>query len=95
MTKAFDLNQSPAAIKRQVVESIERERTEKRQAEAKRVDKELDQRARRAFFSAQPGASEAAYLRIADTLKEGLLLDDTRRADNLTRGQLHSIYTDF
>jgi len=92
MAKIDILNLSPAQVKAQLDQAVAVEQAAKKDAEAKRVDAELDQRARRAFFQAQPGASEAAYLRIAETLKEGLLLDDARHADSLTRGQLHSIY---
>jgi hypothetical protein len=91
---AIDINLPAAEIKRQVNVAIEREQTEKRNAEAKRVDNELDRRARRAFFGVQPGASESAYESIKDALKQLILLDDAKRADQ-ANGRLHSIYSDF
>ena len=94
MTKGIDINLTPGEIKRQLESATEIEQREKRKAKAKRVDDELEERARRAFFGAQPGASESAYESIKDVLKQSLLVDDAKRVDQ-TNGCLHSIYSDF
>jgi hypothetical protein len=95
MAKGIDINLSPAEIKRRLDSAIEVEQTEKQKTEAKRVDNELDQRARRAFFSSRPGASEVAYQAVADELKRSLVVDDAKRADERANGPLHSIYREL
>ena len=93
-SKAIDLNLSPAEIKRQVLESIEREQGEKKKQAATKAEAKLDQRARESFFAAQPGASEEAYQEIAGDLKRQLQVNDALDHDR-NRLQLHSIYGDM